>query len=948
MTDKLSTIKEISDVKSYVTDTKDNHRKDIIEIGDTKQNDVFYPQAKFMQWDNETNFSIRLSEDVTGSSNEIVDGKVIWKSSDQKKECHLYELDSTSCFNCEDGGFEIEVVLYEKPKSNIIEYTLQTKGLDFFYQPELTEEEIEAGYERPDNVIGSYAVYHKTKKNDLSKVGGKNYRTGKAFHIYRPLAVDSNDSTSWCILDINEKDEILSITIPQEFIDKAIYPIKIDPTMGYTSIGFSGVSTSNIACWTKGTTDSNGGVVSQISVYCGTNSGNFKAVMYEHHTSTGDWDIITDGIGNSVSITSTTQWYHATYTTKPAVSPSTNYSVGGVFSNSSIRRYVDSGSYYDGSAGARENGTYSSPESLDVYSQYTTNNLVSIYATYAPIVPELRSYKLHYYKDETIDIPLWDYDVDMTHSVGVYYNSEKSYAELTTVGAANASDLMVRKDGVTYAFVTDSTGGSPPVTAFAEAWILEDTASASNVNLQSGTEKSLSGTPTAQGDWSGQWSSPDLTVPNDGLYLFGYSDFLRESGTTRAVGTMIFCTDTGSGTTQVTTPNGASSHGYIRDSGGADYAARQGLFFADLNEDDIVLLYEGGRLDLYSDTDYYGDYDRSSGDPRGMWALNLKGAGDYLISNYESDATPINGSGCYSNSPRPIDLGTPSSLSSGTWADVTWDSDVSSSGSTITRSSNTFTVAANSKVLCYMSYAFLNSSGGRRGLIMRMDIDGSPYAYSSIYSRNASSNSGCGQIVMPIITGGSSVSVTFKFVNQEESNTTDVQIQGAEVAFIDMSDQDICLLGKTDSDITSIVNSPQIISFPVGDEIQVDTDTFDHPSANTSRITNDAGEEITVLAGFTVFTDRSATTSGTRKYPMTQINKNGTQLDYAIGGEFSRGQQSSDDCFVAGYSYCAPVVMSASDYIEMDIYDLSSNSGSDLIVNCTDGCAIYFWAIKIS
>ncbi len=80
---------------------------------------------------------------------------------------------------------------------------------------------------------------------------------------------------------------------------------------------------------------------------------------------------------------------------------------------------------------------------------------------------------------------------------------------------------------------------------------------------------------------------------------------------------------------------------------------------------------------------------------------------------------------------------------------------------------------------------------------------------------------------------------------------------------------------------------------------------------------------------------------------MSVLRKNGTQLDYAVASEFSRGQQSTQDCFVAGYSYCAPVVMGTSEYLELDLFDEAYATGEDLIVNCTDDKAIYFWTIRV-
>ena len=171
-------------------------RKIEFEIGDSKSDD-FFPQYKLIHWDNETNFSARL---VTkdGAVTEH-DGKLAYD--DGEKIARFYEKDTGD----EDGGFEFDVVLNSKPESNVLTWTIQHKELDFFYQPALTEEEIAEGAFRPENVVGSYAVYHKTQKNN--KVGGKEYRTGKAFHIYRPYAEDAEGTRAWCDLNITEPEE---------------------------------------------------------------------------------------------------------------------------------------------------------------------------------------------------------------------------------------------------------------------------------------------------------------------------------------------------------------------------------------------------------------------------------------------------------------------------------------------------------------------------------------------------------------------------------------------------------------------------------------------------------------------------------------------------------------------------------------------------------------------
>lgn len=201
------------------TTFKDDYEDFETEIGDAKQTD-FYPQAKVKRWDNEVNFSIRLADDKSGTfTNE--NGKV--KYVKDKLEAHFYSLEK---------GFEFEIILKEKPSSNVINFTLEHKGLDFFHQPTLTPQEVEDGCSRPAKVIGSYAVYHKTQKNNK-------YQTGKAFHIYRPFATDDSNASVWCDIQINTEEKTATITIPQGFLDNARYPVSIDPDFGYTSLGAS-------------------------------------------------------------------------------------------------------------------------------------------------------------------------------------------------------------------------------------------------------------------------------------------------------------------------------------------------------------------------------------------------------------------------------------------------------------------------------------------------------------------------------------------------------------------------------------------------------------------------------------------------------------------------------------------------------------------------------------
>ena len=264
----------------------DPTRKIEVEVGDIKQSS-FFPQFKTKHWDNEVNFSVRLKSD--GNSKETYskkDGLIEKKKG--KRKARFYTKDSID----EDGAFEFEVELSAKPKSNVIEFTTKSKGLDFFYQPlSLEEEEKNTLHspERAEKVKGSYAVYHKEKSGDYSRMGGKNYRAGKAFHIYRPFVVDKKGNKVWCELHIYENKELLTITIPQDFLDTAIYPIIIDPTFGYTTNGAtSGYANNNYLFGSTFTNTDNGTVSSIVYVVqykTGYATQTFYAALYD---SSGD------------------------------------------------------------------------------------------------------------------------------------------------------------------------------------------------------------------------------------------------------------------------------------------------------------------------------------------------------------------------------------------------------------------------------------------------------------------------------------------------------------------------------------------------------------------------------------------------------------------------------------------------------------------------------------
>lgn len=221
--------------KSYVIAPKDDPKDRIeIEVGDTKQVD-FYPQLKIMRWDNEVNLSVRLSDAELENKPPVTELDKIRLVADTK-ELEFYDVLPNE--EHPEGAYKFEYILKEKPKSNKLTFSIQTKGLNFYYQPELTQKEIDEGVSRPDNVVGSYAVYHATE-GGMNDIDGMEYKVGKFCHIYRPKITDAKGEWTWADLHIDVEQGLYEVTIPQEFLDKAVYPIKSNDTFGYTSEGGS-------------------------------------------------------------------------------------------------------------------------------------------------------------------------------------------------------------------------------------------------------------------------------------------------------------------------------------------------------------------------------------------------------------------------------------------------------------------------------------------------------------------------------------------------------------------------------------------------------------------------------------------------------------------------------------------------------------------------------------
>jgi hypothetical protein len=328
---------------TYSTKPKDDPKDRIeVEIGDSKQVSDFLPQVKVMRWDNEVNLSLRLiSDEDKKLKPTLVGDKIKLKGKDVFAD--FYEITEG------EGGYEFEVILEKKPVSNIIQFSLQTKGLDFIYQPFLAHTDPDGstwddsrlgigikGVRRPVNVNGSYAIYTSEKKINWSD--GKEYKCGKVGHIYRPQLIDADGVKEWGVLNVDLDAKLLTVTIPQVFLDTAKYPIRhaAGLTIGYSTTGASIgdiVNSSGIALGVFIYTDVPvNGVVDSVSFNNYEQSGTTNIKGFVVNAST--LEILTNGITGAQTVT-TAQWYTINYGAKPVLVAGTSYAPFIIVSTSS-------------------------------------------------------------------------------------------------------------------------------------------------------------------------------------------------------------------------------------------------------------------------------------------------------------------------------------------------------------------------------------------------------------------------------------------------------------------------------------------------------------------------------------------------------------------------------------------------------------------------------------
>jgi hypothetical protein len=467
-------------IKNAELDKYTGEPKDEINtiIGDDKQTD-FFPQIKLQRWSNETNFSVRLIDNEIGEEKvSTLKDKIKWSKGNIDIDFYDYTEG--------EGGYKMVWWLKEKPATNKVKFSIQSKGLKFCYQPRMdagrvaeekaiadnypidwsdtefikryynpndrkegfteTEEIDKDGNvvaSKPENVVGSYAVYHSTKGGMVDS-NGKAYATGKAFHIYRPKIIDAEGNEAWGILKI--ENGIYEVEIPQEFLDTCKFPIFANDTFGYTSVGGSETTDAGSVRGSLFTSPSNVDTADNINAYI-KEYGEYielKGLIILH----SDGNVITNGVGGEVSIGSSYDWITSTFATSPSLSGNTDYvlaEIDNAFSGYIYIKY-DTGATNQGHRNYDFTGGYTNPTGFSENLTHNTDKY-SIYATYTASSsdpePNVND-QLNITEDTTVELE--DLDISVSDDITitdelVYWEESISISEYVNVEITVGADI---------------------------------------------------------------------------------------------------------------------------------------------------------------------------------------------------------------------------------------------------------------------------------------------------------------------------------------------------------------------------------------------------------------------------------------------------------------------------------------------------------------------------
>jgi len=487
-TEKLK-LEKVKGKKAYRFLTRND---DEVYIGDPEEKTQFKPQLLLKRWLDECFIKLPIGNIAKQLTFDEENNCLIWEG--EWFTVKVYPIDKTEVkatinekehvfIQNEHGGLEFEAVLKTKPPVNSFSFPIETKGLKFYYQPPLTEEfnkeECEVWTEtyvktkdgeeifRPENVVGSYAVYHATRANmHHSKEDAEKYKAGKAFHIYRPKLVDAEGKTAWADLNIDEKKGVLTITLPQEFLDSAAYPVSIDPTFGYTNVGASGLSNSQDVIYGSWFTCPESGTAESITAYIQHSASGYngKCALYKK----SDGSLVQGTL--EVEVPTTVQWVTFDFATTPQIENIDYWIV--VWLQGQGFPPLSHSIYFDSETG-KGGITYTSYNSFpDPWNPTLEDKKYSIYCTYTAGGGG-QTYEIN------VDAVV---KASAEKSLQTTFNIHKDAAVTSQAVKASEATFNIQKDAIAKALTALSFELGIPVEAIVQASAISDLESTFNIS----------------------------------------------------------------------------------------------------------------------------------------------------------------------------------------------------------------------------------------------------------------------------------------------------------------------------------------------------------------------------------------------------------------------------------------------------------------------------------
>jgi hypothetical protein len=293
------------------------------------------------------------------------------------------------------GSTQYEVhwdTLADVPDTGYVDLLLEFSGdLQWHKQLEPTQEEIDSGVIRPRDMWNGYCVYGSRSGRILRPDGSEivNYETGKFCDLKCSQLIDAKGNRCW----IDQTAPLanpnrLRLYLDAAWLADATFPVVLDPTFGYTSVGASSSSFPTGYVIFSQLVAGAAGNLTSITKYCWSASGTISATLGIY--ASGPAALVGQSAGGNV--TTTAGWVEQSVSPAVAIT-AVNYHLAENHGSADLNFRYDSASvntYY-------KTQTYSAGNLLASgasASLLSTSQRQSIYATYTeapsgPAIPVL-------------------------------------------------------------------------------------------------------------------------------------------------------------------------------------------------------------------------------------------------------------------------------------------------------------------------------------------------------------------------------------------------------------------------------------------------------------------------------------------------------------------------------------------------------------------------------